>query len=199
MHGNKYSVHRILLPDGSSFKFSEKNNEVKQESYQGVTENSSLADTTSFTSVNSIPNSTQNVKQKQLEIIEKVNSALNTYNTWIRKVEDIKTLAETLEDSDWSDGDEFNPDLTRDMIEDSIKSGEITVYSSYPIGQGVFVSPSYMEAESYSGDGNVYEKTVKIDDVAWIDPTQGMNYEQRRSRKQFSLIKNHKIMKLSLF
>lgn len=62
MHGNKYSVHRILLPDGSSFKFSEKNNEVKQESYQGVTENSSLADTTSFTSVNSIPNSTENVK-----------------------------------------------------------------------------------------------------------------------------------------
>ncbi len=114
------------------------------------------------------------VKQKQLEIIEKVNPAPNTYNTWIRKVEDIKTLAETLEDSDWADGDEFNPDLTREMIEEAIESGEITVYSSYPIGQGVFVSPSYMEAASYSGDGNVYEKTVSIDDVAWIDPTQGM-------------------------
>lgn len=123
---------------------------------------------------NSIPNSAENVKQKQLEIIEKVNPAPNTYNTWIRKVEDIKTLAETLEDSDWADGDEFNPDLTKSMIEDAIESGEITVYSSYPIGQGVFVSPSYMEAASYSGDGNVYEKTVKIDEVAWIDPTQGM-------------------------
>lgn len=94
------------------------------------------------TSTNSISNSTENVKQKQLEIIEKVNPAPDTYHTWIRKVEDIKTLAETLEDSDWADGDEFNPDLTRDMIEEAIESGEITVYSSYPIEQGVFVSPS---------------------------------------------------------
>ncbi len=128
----------------------------------------------SVTSNDSIPNFTENVKRKQLEIIEKVNPAPNTYNTWIRKVEDIKTLAETLEDSDWADGEEFNPDLTRSMIEEAIESGEITVYSSYPIEQGVFVSPSYMEAASYSGDGNVYEKTVKIDEVAWIDPTQGM-------------------------
>lgn len=143
------------------------------------------------TANNIIPNPTENVKQKQLEIIEKVNPAPNTYNTWIRKVEDIKTLAETLEDSDWADGDEFNPDLTRDMVEEAIESGEITVYSSYPIEQGVFVSPSYMEAASYSGDGNVYEKTVSIDAVAWIDPTQGMyantayNYDA-----QFSLSEN---------
>lgn len=142
-------------------------------------------------SVDSISNSTENVKQKQLEIIEKVNPAPNTYNTWIRKVEDIKTLAETLEDSDWADGDEFNPDLTRGMIEEAIESGEITVYSSYPIGQGVFVSPSYMEAASYSGDGNVYEKTVSIKDVAWIDPTQGMYAKIAENQKvQFSLSDN---------
>lgn len=30
-----------------------------------------------------------------------------------------------------------------------------------------------MEAESYSGNGTVYEKTVDINNVAWIDPTQG--------------------------
>lgn len=121
-----------------------------------------------------IPRTFESVKQKQLDIINEVNPAPNSYNTWIRKVEDIKTLAETLEDSDWSDVDEFNPDLTRAMIEEAIESGEITVYSSYPIEQGVFISPSYMEAESYSGDGKVYEKTVNINDVAWIDPTQGM-------------------------
>ena len=123
---------------------------------------------------NSISNLSENVKQKQLEIIEKVNPAPNSYLTWIRKIEDIKTLSETLEDSEWSDYDEFNPDLTRGMIEEAIEKGEITVYSSYQIRQGTFVSPSYMEAESYSGNGRVYEKTVKIDDVAWIDPTQGM-------------------------
>ena len=123
---------------------------------------------------NSISNSADNVKKKQLEIIEKVNPAPDTYHTWVRSVEDIKTLSEALEDSEWADYDEFIPDLTRDMIEEAIESGKITVYSSYPIEQGVFVSPSYMEAESYSGTGKVYEKTVNIEDVAWLDPTQGM-------------------------
>jgi len=52
-------------------------------------------------------------------------------------------------------------------------SGIITVYSSHPIEAGVFVTPSKMEAESYSGDGKIYTKTVKLTDVAWIDPTQG--------------------------
>ena len=59
------------------------------------------------------------------------------------------------------------------MAQEAIKSGKITVYSSYPIKQGIFVSPSYMEAESYAATGKVYEKTVKLTDVAWIDPTQG--------------------------
>ena len=64
MRGNKYLVHRIVLPDGSTFKFSDKNKEAKQESYQGGTENSSLADTTSLTSKLSIPNSPESVKKK---------------------------------------------------------------------------------------------------------------------------------------
>lgn len=111
-------------------------------------------------------------KREQLDIINETNPAPNTYSTWIRTVDDIKTLAETLEDEDWG-YEEFNPDLTRTDIQNAIESGEITVYSSYPIKNGVFVSPSRMEAESYSGNGKVYEKTVDINDVAWIDPTQG--------------------------
>lgn len=49
-NGNKYNAHRIIMPNGTAFKFYDINKEVKQESYQGVAENSSLADTTSFTS-----------------------------------------------------------------------------------------------------------------------------------------------------
>ena len=112
-------------------------------------------------------------KQEQLAIIEETNPAPNSYLTWIRSADDIKTLTETLEDSDWADIDEFDPDLTRADIEDAIESGKITVYSSYPIENGVFVSPSRMEAESYAGSGKLYQKTVNISDVAWIDPTQG--------------------------
>ena len=42
-------------------------------------------------STDSIRDTPENVKQKQLETIEKVNPAPNSYLTWIRKVEDIKT------------------------------------------------------------------------------------------------------------
>ncbi len=97
-----------------------------------------------------------------------------------------------MEDNEW-DYDEFNPDLTRDDIQNAIESGEITVYSSYLIKNGVFVSPSRMEAESYSGNGKVYEKTVDINDVAWIDPTQGQyaKVDEVYSKKQTDPIQAH--------
>ena len=169
LNGNKYYVHRIVMPDGSAFRFNKK--DAKQELYQGVPKRS-LADTTSFASDTSISYNDKNVKQKQLEIINETNPAPNSYNTWVRSVDDIKTLSETLDDSDWQD-EEINPDLTRTDIQNAIENGKITVYSSYPIENGVFVSPSRMEAESYSGNGKVYQKEIDIKDVAWIDPTQG--------------------------
>ena len=113
------------------------------------------------------------IKTKQLNIIQKSNPMTDDYHTGIRNIEDIKTLEETLRDPDWSGYGEFNPDLTKNDIEKAIKSGKITVYSSNPIEQGTFISPSRMEAESYSENGKIYSKEVNIDDVAWIDPTQG--------------------------
>lgn len=117
--------------------------------------------------------SLEKYKQKQLDIIKNNNPVNDDYHTWIRNVEDIKTLEETINDSDWNDYVEYNPDLSRKDIENAIDSGKIIVYSSYPIKQGIFVSPSKMEAESYSSNGKVYSKEVNINDVAWIDPTQG--------------------------
>lgn len=115
------------------------------------------------------------LKQKQNEIIQKTNPVSDDYHTWIRNVDDIKTFEETLKDPDWSDyvDEGFNPDFTGDMVKEALNKGKITVYSSYPIEQGIFVSPSKMEAESYSGNGKVYSKEVNLTDVAWIDPTQG--------------------------
>ena len=50
-----------------------------------------------------------------------------------------------------------------------------------------------MEAESYSGDGKIYEMTVDINDVAWIDPTQGQyaKPEAVYSMKQTDPIQAH--------
>lgn len=65
------------------------------------------------------------------------------------------------------------PDFTENDLRKTLETGEVTVYSSKPIEQGIFVTPSKMEAESYAGNGKVYSKRVRLDDVAWIDSLQG--------------------------
>ena len=114
----------------------------------------------------------QRDKQRQLDVINRTNPAPNSYNTWVRSVEDIKTLVEAVREPEW-DGDVYNEDWTRAQALAAIEKDSVTLYSSQPIKNGVFVTPSRMEAESYSGDGRVYTKTVSPDKVAWIDPTQG--------------------------
>ena len=66
------------------------------------------------------------------------------------------------------------PDVTDDVINKALQSGKVTVYSSYPITEGVFVSPSKMQAKDYAGGGKVYSKQVSINDVAWINTDEGM-------------------------
>ena len=144
---------------------------------RGSSAQNSGAQTGNASSATSIPTSTgksntQMLKEEQFRIIQQSNPAEDSYHTWVRSVDDIRTLAEVVADPDW-DGDEYDPDYTRKMAEDAIKRGKIKVYSSKPIGDGIFVTPSRMEAESYSSNGKVYSKVVGVDDVAWIDPTQG--------------------------
>lgn len=126
-------------------------------------------------------------KERQLSIIEQYNPAPDSYHTWIRNTDDIKTFDEALSDDEYADYDEFNPDYTREMAEEALESGYIRVYSSYPIEQGVFVTPSMMEAESYSGDGNIYSKDVDVNNVAWIDITQGQYAEIGNDDIRYSL------------
>ena len=130
----------------------------------------------SSSSENSITQTGQNVntlKQRQLQVIQDSNAAPDPYHTWIRDESDILTFEEALNDPDWADYDEFDPSYSTDMARQALSSGEITVYSSYPIEPGVFVTPSRMEAQDYAGGGQIYEQTIPLTDVAWIDPTQG--------------------------
>lgn len=120
-------------------------------------------------------------KGKQLEIIQKTNPMLDDYHTGIRSVEDIKTFDEVLNDEEsfaWGD-------FTKEDAERALKSGKITIYSSYPIKQGTFVSTSKIQAEEYAGGkGNkVYSKTIPLEDVAWINGDEGQyaNVNQKYS------------------
>jgi hypothetical protein len=116
---------------------------------------------------------TNSLKEKQLQIILHNNPMLDNHHTGIRSINDILTFEEAINSDEWREYEEYDPDYTREMAEDAINTGKIIIYSSYPITQGVFVTPSKMEAQSYSGNGKIYAKTVNINDVAWIDPTQG--------------------------
>lgn len=62
-NGNHYYAHRIVLPDGTAFRFSEEGkSNAAQELSRGVTVSGSLADTTSAASENSIPKDGKHVK-----------------------------------------------------------------------------------------------------------------------------------------
>jgi hypothetical protein len=130
-------------------------------------------------------------KNKQLEKINETNPAPNDYNTWIRKVEDIKTAEEAFKVA--KDEGAMYPDFTEEQMQEALDSGEVTVYSSMPIKDGIFVSPSKMNAQEYSGGkgGKLYSKKVKLDDVAWIDEGEGQ-YASVKSAEQ-SLSTNLKI------
>ncbi len=111
------------------------------------------------------------LKQRQLEIVTRENPMKDDIHTGIRKLEDIKTYNEAIKDDPTEDN--YAPDYTREMVDKAIETGKITVYSSYPIKDGVFVTPSRMEAQNYAGEGKVYSQEVSLNDVAWIDPMQG--------------------------
>jgi len=110
-------------------------------------------------------------KKKQLEIILNNNPSLDEIHTWIRKEEDIKTAEEAFNES--IESDESTPDFKKEDMENALKEGSVIIYSSYPIKDGVFVTPSKMEAQSYAGKKDVFSKKVNLDDIAWIDGLQG--------------------------
>ena len=126
-------------------------------------------------------------KGKQLEIIKNINPMLDDYHAGIRNIEDIKTFDEVIND----DGESFAwGDFSREDAERALKDGKVTVYSSYPIKQGTFVSTSRIQAEEYAGGrGNkVYSKTIPLDSVAWINGDEGQ-YANVKSTQESSFSK----------
>lgn len=117
-------------------------------------------------------------KSEQLEIILDANPAEDDIHTWIRDESDIHTFQEVVDDEGIYDQ---TPDYSAEDIEDALRTGKITVYSSKPIENGNFVTPSRMEAEQYAGrGGRVYSETVNVSDVAWVDMLQGQLARRKR-------------------
>lgn len=108
-------------------------------------------------------------KLKALQKILNTNPMHDDYHTGIRTVDDILTLEEAYQSEPPT-----NPDVSDEDIEQSISSGKITVYSSNKIIPGSFVSTSQMMARDYAGSNKVNIKSVKINEVAWINCDEGV-------------------------
>lgn len=129
-------------------------------------------------------------KQAQFDIIQKTNPMFDEYHVGIRSADDIRTWEEVLKLDDESEGQFVWGDFSRADAEQALKNGKVTVYSSYPIKNGVFVSTSYIQAEQYSGGrgGKVYLKTVPLDKIAWINGDEGQYADATTaSGKQYAL------------
>ena len=131
-------------------------------------------------------------KQAQFDLLQKTNPMLDDYHTGIRKPEEIKTLQEVIKHHD-PDEDFAYPDFELKDAQKAMDNGKITIYSSYPIKEGVFVSPSKMMAQDYAGGrGEVYSKEVDLKDIGWINSDEG-NYLPVNNREDLKFQKQQSI------
>lgn len=127
----------------------------------------------------SSPSPTDNHKQRQLAIILRSNPMHDNIHLGIRSTKDIKTFEEAYDEgrkeAEKYGYDEFAsyPDISNQMVEEARQNGKIRVYSSHPIQEGTFVTPSKMQARDYAGGGKVYSREVPLEDVAWINLDEG--------------------------
>ena len=107
-NGNHYYAHRIVLPDGTTFKFADANNNAAQDLSRGVAFSSSLADTTSAASGTSIPNNSGNVNTEQYSSGRGLDELANNEQRRLRMpqlttYEQRQAVEMTREDSERSD------------------------------------------------------------------------------------------------
>lgn len=111
-----------------------------------------------------------NFKENQLKVILQNNPMKDDYHTGIRTTNDIKTWEEVLNDND-DEGFTY-PDNSKKIF---IGKNRITIYSSYEIHLGTFVTTSKMMAQDYAGNkNNIFKKTINPMEVAWINGDEGI-------------------------
>jgi len=121
---------------------------------------------------------TQN-KQKQFEIIRETNPMHDEQHVGIRSATDIKNWKEAMQD----DESFVYGDFSIEDAQKALQEGKVTVYSSKPIENGIFVSTSKNMASDYAGGGKIYSKNVPLEEVAWINGDEGQ-YAKVTKNKQ---------------
>lgn len=173
-YGDNFEPNQDYIDEMENIAY-EKQRQGELESLENGSKTVETNETTQNNKQESTENSAFNLKEKQNEIIQNTNPMNNEYNTGIRNENDIRTWDEVLNLDDDSEGQFAWGDYTReDALRDQQK-GTVTVYSSYPIENGNFVSTSKIQAEEYAGGpgSKVYSKEVPLNEVAWINGDEG--------------------------
>lgn len=121
-------------------------------------------------------------KQRQFDRLQASNPMLDDIHTGIRRPGDIGTLEEVF-NKEYRNLDAQN----KVALQRAINGNDITVYSSKPFEEGVFVTPDKRMAQDYAGKGGeVYSKNISPKDIAWIDSSEG-NYLPRTQGKHIAV------------
>lgn len=121
-------------------------------------------------------------KQRQFDRLQASNPMRDDIHTGIRRPGDIGTLEEVFKK-------EYRNLDAQDKValQKAINGNDITVYSSKPFEEGVFVTPDKRMAQDYAGKGGeVYSKNISPKDIAWIDSSEG-NYLPRTQGKHIAV------------
>jgi len=137
-------------------------------------------------------------KEKQFKLLQKANPMLDDYHTGIRQPGEIMTWQEAMQDAEKTEEGYSWGDFSKEDAQKALDSKKITIYSSYPIKNGVFVSTSLAQAQMYAGGegSRVYSKTINPDFVAWINVDEGQYANVGRNFEnnvQYSIIRANEI------
>ena len=105
LKNKKYYVHRIVLPDGSAFKYESIKNNAEQEMYQGVPKRS-LANTTSSASKNSISQNSENINPSGEKSSKKSSEAVKSGKRSSRMEETDESVADNARETETVSEDE---------------------------------------------------------------------------------------------
>ena len=141
--------------------------------------------------------STTSYKKKQLEIIQNTNPMWDDYHVGIRTLSDIKDAKFVFSKNGWSEDEPGNteaiyPDWTFEMAQEALRKGKLVVYSSKPIVDGNFVTPSKMNAKCYGTQ--IYQQVVNLDDIAWINSEEGQVARVRKLHESVELDESVRVL-----
>lgn len=196
MRNNQYKVHRILMPDGSMFKFDETKKDVERETQRGVPKRS-LANATSPTSTSSISQN-EDLSIENDEILDEVKASRKTPDPFTSREALARALSKVAKGEDRAIVETYksNVNLIKGETErannlrkeiDEIKYKKSITYEGRELSVKEFEQIAYTKAEEQGIDAEKVKFKALRDTgkyVAMVDGKKFLEAEKRFRSKE---------------